>query len=85
MSRTKKEPQTPKYRLHRASGQAVVTLDARDFYLGEYRSAESRAAYDRLIAEWLTNGRRCPADPNRDDRLTVVGLITAYRRHVETY
>jgi hypothetical protein len=24
----------PTYRKHRASGQAVVTLDSRDFYLG---------------------------------------------------
>src|SRR5262245_39738028 len=33
----------PSYRLHKATGQAVVTLDDRDHYLGRYDSAESRA------------------------------------------
>jgi hypothetical protein len=42
---------TPSYRLHKPSGQAVVTLDSRDFYLGKYGSPESRAEYDRLISE----------------------------------
>ena len=28
----------PSYRLHKASGQAVVTLNARDIYLGEHNS-----------------------------------------------
>ena len=51
----------PSYRLHKATGQAVVTIDARDHYLGRYDSAESRAEYDRLIAEWLANGRQLPA------------------------
>jgi integrase len=52
----------PSYRLHRASGQAVVTLDGRDRYLGKHGTDESRARYERLIASWLANGRRLPAD-----------------------
>ena len=43
----------PKYRLHRASGQAVVTIQGRDFYLGPWKSKASRVEYDRLIGEWL--------------------------------
>ena len=39
----------PKYRLHKASGQAVVTLRGKDYYLGPHGSPESRAEYDRLI------------------------------------
>ena len=31
----------PKYRKHRASGQAVVTLDGKDHYLGPVRSKNS--------------------------------------------
>jgi hypothetical protein len=34
--------EVPAYRLHRRSGQAVVTLDGRDFYLGIHGSPESR-------------------------------------------
>jgi integrase len=51
----------PSYRLHKPSGQAVVTLGGHDHYLGRHDSAESRAEYDRLIAEWLAQGRQQPA------------------------
>jgi hypothetical protein len=45
------------YRLHRSTGQAVVTLGGKDFYLGRHGTTESRREYDRLTAEWLANGR----------------------------
>ncbi len=52
----------PKYRLHRASGQAIVSLNGKTFYLGAHGSEESRAEYDRLIGLWLGNGRQLPGD-----------------------
>jgi hypothetical protein len=70
---------TPSYRLHRPSGQAVVTLDGRDIYLGRYNSRESRAEYDRLIAEWLTNGRRLPTPASGSGTdLTINEVILTY-------
>ena len=39
----------PSYRHHKPTGQAVVTVDGHDIYLGKYRTNESRAEYDRLI------------------------------------
>jgi hypothetical protein len=42
----------PAYRRHRASGQAVVTLNGVDHYLGRWNSPASRAEYDRIV----TNG-----------------------------
>ncbi len=51
----------PKYRRHKASGQAVVTLNGRDHYLGPHGTKASKAFYDRLIAEWLIQGRRVSA------------------------
>lgn len=48
----------PKYRLHKSSGQAIVTLNGKDFLLGPYDSRDSRAKYDRLIAEWLQRDRQ---------------------------
>ncbi len=51
---------TPKYRHHKASGQAVVTLDGHDYYLGPHGTRASRRAYDRLMGEWLAGGRRLP-------------------------
>ena len=53
-------PNIPSYRCHKPSGQAVVTLNGKDFYLGPWKSALSRTAYDRLIAEWVSNGRQLP-------------------------
>ena len=34
----------PKYRKHRASGQAVVTLNGKDHYLGMFDTIEAAAA-----------------------------------------
>ena len=47
----------PRYRHHKATGQAVVTVFGKDRYLGPWQSKASRAEYDRLIAEWLAAGR----------------------------
>jgi hypothetical protein len=47
----------PKYRKHKASGQAVVTLNGQDHYLGRWKSAASKAEYNRLIGEYLAHGR----------------------------
>lgn len=76
----------PKYRKHRATGQAVVTLDGRDFYLGPHGTKVSRNEYDRVLGEWLTNGRRLPswaADAPSD--LTVIEVLAAYWPHVDRY
>ena len=42
----------PKYCKHKATGQAVVRLNGKDYYLGRFDTKESRSYYDRLIAEW---------------------------------
>ncbi len=55
-------PRPPKYRLHKSSGQAVITLSDRDFYLGGHGGEESHAEYRRLIAEWLTS-HKVPSPP----------------------
>ncbi len=52
----------PKYRRKRVRGKnyAVVTLSGQDFYLGAHGTEASKTEYDRLIGEWLANGRRIP-------------------------
>ena len=47
----------PSYRRRHASGQAVVTLDGRDVYLGPHGTKASRSDYDHVIGEWLANVR----------------------------
>lgn len=71
-------PKTPSYRLHKPSGQAVVTLNGRDHYLGPHGSAESVGRYDRLIAEWLASGRRSPLPDPSPAGMTMDELILAY-------
>lgn len=56
----------PSYRLHAASGQAVVTLtdpdgSRQDVLLGKHNSAESKKEYDRVIQSWVAAGRRLHA------------------------
>lgn len=71
----------PKYRRHKASGQAVVTLNGRDHYLGPYNSKPSRTEYDRLIGEWTTNGRTLPGNSD----LTIIELIARYWKFAESH
>jgi hypothetical protein len=73
----------PKYRKHRASGQAVVTLNGRDFYLGPHGTNASKLEYDRLLGEWLASGRNPLV--HGDDCLTVVELCARYYRFAKTY
>ena len=41
----------PSYRLHKATGQAVVTLNGRDIYLGVHNSAERLRRVDRAPSD----------------------------------
>jgi len=36
----------PRYRKHKASGRAIVTLSGEDFYLGPYGSKASKLEYN---------------------------------------
>lgn len=65
----------PRYCKHKASGQAVVTLNGRDFYLGLYGTKVSRQEYDRLVGEWIAAGRQLPSSVYD---LAVVELIARY-------
>ena len=74
----------PSYRHHKPSGQAVVTLNGRDRYLGKFDSPESWLEFDRLIAEWLAHGRQLP-DAVPCGGLSVAELLAAYLRFAEHY
>jgi integrase len=85
MRRITKKP--PSYRLHKPSNRAVVTLDGRDFYLGPYGSEESRAEYDRVVAEWLVHRCRAQGSPSSSSNpgMTVNELLVLYWRFAEEH
>jgi integrase len=76
------QPRIPSYRLHRQSGQAVVTLTdgygrRRDVLLGKHGTAQSKAEYRRVLVEWEANGRQLPARQAAAD-VTVAELIERF-------
>ena len=71
----------PSYRRHKPTNQAVVTINGQDIYLGKWNTAASKAEYDRLIAEFLANGRRLRSEIEG----TVVEVLNAYRKFAEKY
>jgi integrase len=88
-SMSKRSP-IPRYRLHKQSGQAVVTLRdwlgrRRDVLLGVYDSPESRAEYRRVMIEWEANGRRLPAPVEAPADLTIAEMLVRYWRWAEQH
>jgi len=57
MTRSRRTIREPKYRKH-ATGQAVVRIAGKDFYLRKYGTAASHEEYGRLIRAWQVEG--CP-------------------------
>ena len=65
----------PRYCKHKASGQAVVTLNGKDHYLGPHGSKASKLEYDRLTSEWLAAGRSLPV---ADEDPTISEMLVDY-------
>src|SRR5690349_17537342 len=72
----------PSYRDHKASGQAIVTLNGEDVYLGPFGSAKSREKYDQVNGEWRTRGRQRVSDAAD---LRVADVIAAYWTYAKGY
>ncbi len=89
----RKSKRIPAYRLHKRSGQAIVTLtDAntghrRDVYLGEYGSTASRKQYADVLARWEEAGRILDGSGKVEEetRITrsVRGVAVSYWLHVK--
>jgi hypothetical protein len=75
---------TPTYSRHRASGQAVITVNGKDHYLGEYGSTASKTEYDRITSLWLANGHALPGTQAAPD-LTISELILKFVKHAAGY
>jgi integrase len=74
----------PKYRLHKASGQAIVSFDGIDHYLGPHNTDVSRREYDRLISEYLGSGRNSAA-MNRSFGIAISALLESFHSFAEDF
>jgi integrase len=74
----------PSYCKHRGSGQAVCTINGKDFYLGLYGSKGSRIEYDRLITEWMASGRSLTFGAVQESYL-VLELAADFLRFAKSY
>jgi hypothetical protein len=85
-----RKPHVPTYRLHRQSGQAIVTLNdsvtgqRKDYLLGKHDTKASKEEYERIVLAWQVRGRRLP-QPAQDSTLSIAELIARYWKHVEEY
>ena len=82
----------PTYRLHKPSGQAVITLrlpngSRKDIYLGVYDSPESRQEYARILGEVSVAPITGVAAPTTNVRwdLTVNELLLAFLEHARRH
>ena len=77
---TYKRKQLPKYCLHKASGLAYVRIAGDMHYLGKHGSDASRREYDRIIGEFVANGRQAFRHP---DEILVESLVVRYLDYTE--
>ncbi|MCE9566558.1 MAG: tyrosine-type recombinase/integrase [Planctomycetes bacterium] len=79
----------PSYRLHKQSGQAIVTISTngtrRDVLLGKYGSPESQAEYRRLLAELEVAGAATVAARAGGSDRTVGEVMVAFLEWAQTY
>ncbi len=87
----RRKGELPRYRLHKQSSQAVVSLPLgggkyRDILLGPHGSEESQKEYTRVINEWLAAGQFVPPSlAGRPLDLSVGEVCLRFWKHGEVY
>jgi len=79
----------PSYKLHKASGQAVMRItlpggERKSVYLGVYGSPESKAEYARRVQAVTTNTVTAITGPSATD-LTVAELLVGFLEHADRH
>ncbi len=70
----------PRYCKHKASGQAIATLNGRDHYLGPHGTQAPKREQDRVISEWTAAGRTPP-----QCAIKVIELVARYGTWAKGY
>jgi len=82
----KSKRRIPSYRLHKPTGQAVVTLNGRDYYLGKHDTPESHQRYHTLIAEWIAADHQMRPKQSQDSpTISVTRLVECYWAFAQGY
>ena len=71
----------PGYVLHKASGQAVIRIKGKDYYLGRYGSPESKEKYHRLVAESMV----CKNFGVEKNGISVAEAVVKFLEHAQEY
>jgi hypothetical protein len=81
--------QVPTYRLHKQSGQAIITISVdgtrRDMLLGKYGSPESKTEYRRILDQLATAGPKSVTTNHAAPHLSVNELLLAFLKHADTH
>jgi len=89
---TRKKNVLPSYLLHKASGQARVRIDGKEYLLGDFGSEVSRIRYGQLIAQ-SANGVPCDPVaksyrgkvPRNDSGPSVAEVCLIFLQHAQTH
>src|SRR4051794_8519862 len=85
----RRKGELPRYRLHKQSGQAIVSLPLgngkyRDVLLGPFGSEDSQRQYTRAINEWIAAGMLAPPRSTGSlSDLTVAELCLRFWKYAE--
>jgi integrase len=74
----------PKYRKHRASGQAIVEINGKTYYLGPHNTQASHREFDRIVGEYLATGRASTFGSRPAER-TIADVFLEFIRHAKKY
>jgi integrase len=82
---TKSAGYIPQHCPHKSLGLGYVRLNGKMLYTGTWGSPEAAQEYDRLIQEWIANGRQLPSQPARRGEATIDDLVAAFWVHAEEW
>jgi len=68
-------------RMYKDRGRAYVKIDGNRVSLGRWGTPEAKEAYNRLVAEWLSNDRRMPEPTAEDEPVPIAEMLAEYTRH----
>jgi hypothetical protein len=82
---TSRNKSAPKYRLHKTSGRAVVTINGKEIYLGEYDSEESHQKYKQLLSDKWNQPGATPklSQPDLDQEVTISRLAIEFGKYAK--